>query len=235
MSDSISSASQTVASTLTGATNSTMSSVFGNNGNDCFYSNIRFLLWMITLICIICLGLSLLTPMDQDTIIYQQASMRACECNRCRNIEHFSNDVMYSYKTAQMSNFQSVPLTAPDTKQNSPSNLVFGQAMRYITIEDDKTMYSLEIYANLYVLDGNILNITEGKVAQAYKVYLISDQQPDSKQVFIGNLNKDGDGIYKLKFKTPDNPLKNLCSYGQILVVYEIDGKQTVLLQGVFN
>ena len=67
------------------------------------------------------------------------------------NIENFSNDEMYSFKTAQESSYQSIPLLAPEN-----DNLMFGQAKRFVSAIDGTFVYRLEIYCNLLVLDGNI-------------------------------------------------------------------------------
>jgi hypothetical protein len=150
--------------------------------------------------------MSLMQPLAySDSAHYTVRSKRACGCTRCRH-EHFSKDDLSTFSKLSSAKYQSIPLTAPNTAENTPSNLMFGQANRYISINDDVTVLTLDVHANLYILNGN-----------------------DTQQVELGELKKDGDGIYKLKF-TSENT-KELVDLRVLSIVYEKDSeKQTVLL-----
>jgi hypothetical protein len=147
-----------------------------------------------------------------------------CKCGR----EHFSNDELFSYKDTinpGYSNYQSTSLTSPE------DDLVFGQAKRYI---HSPTQYILEIYANLYVLNGNpfgdkktIIDDKESK--QQYLVYL----KNKSKRIPLDKLTKDGDGIYKLKFKTAD--VNEYIVFNEIEIVHKVGEKEKTLLSGKFS
>lgn len=145
--------------------------------------------------------------------------------------ENFSNDEMYSYKSATSSNYQSVPLLAPLDENKNPENLFFGKANRFIYKHNDEYVYSLEIYCNLLVLDGNIYDKAQrNTINQKYKVYLVNSKTKETS--FLDNLAKDGDGIYKLKYKS--NQSEALLKYDIVKIVYSLDNKEQTLLQGNF-
>lgn len=158
--------------------------------------------------------------------------------------ENFSNDDMYSYKKSVSSSYQSIPLTAKDN-----DNLFFGKANRFIMVENDpvfrgtlpmanpsvrqgksKIVFRLEIFCNLFVLDGNVFDQRKNK--QAYGVYLVNSKTGD--QMFINNLKKDNDGMYKLKYKTSED-VEKLASYDQINIIYSLDQAEQLILYGKFN
>jgi hypothetical protein len=246
MSDSVSSASKTIASQLTG-TSSNVSSMFGSgDGSSCTTSNIKFFFWMLSVISIIFLSFSVLSnilvacsaseaPDEALTYVPMSQVSSGCRSGGCGkpHIENFSNDIMYNYQHTDSSNYQSIPLTAPDTEQKNPANLVFGEAHRFVTNQDGHIELRLEIYANLYVLDGNILNQTKDKVTHSYQAYLVDKNK---KETNIGALKRDGDGMYKLKTignYASDKPNLVLDST-TLLIKYEIDGESTLLLVGKF-
>ena len=157
---------------------------------------------------------------------------RRCPCNKCKRllIEEFSDDKLYSYSKSLHADYQSIPLTAKNDNFNNPENLLFGQANRHIYIKDDVMIANFEIYCNLFVLDGSIYGESK-KVDQKYKVYLLNDKT--KSKMFLSDLNKDGDGIYKLKVKSKD--VETLVKYNVIEIVYSLDNKEEVLLRGQFK
>ena len=145
--------------------------------------------------------------------------------------ENFSNDEMYSYKSSMSSNYQSIPLLAPLDENKNPENLFFGKANRFIYKHNDEYVYSLEIYCNLLVLDGNIYDKAQrNTIKQKYKVYLVNSKTKETS--FLDNLVKDGDGIYKLKYKS--NQSEALLKYDIVKINYSLDDKEQTLLQGNF-
>lgn len=172
-------------------------------------------------------------------VVYEPVRLKGMNCQSVETFksvskgqENFSNDDMYSYKKSVSSSYQSIPLTAKDD-----DNLFFGKANRFIMVENDpvfngksKIVFRLEIFCNLFVLDGNVFNQRKNK--QAYGVYLVNSKTGD--QMFINNLKKDNDGIYKLKYKTSED-VEKLASYDQINIIYSLDEAEQLMLYGKFN
>lgn len=148
--------------------------------------------------------------------------------------EQFSNDDMMSYSYERTSNHQSIPLLALFDENNNPKNLFFGKADRYIFAKDSKLNYRLEIYSNLLVLNGNIYDKSKN-VTQSYKVYLINTKT--NEKIFLEELKKDGDGMYKLKFNSLDKnkEAKDFIQYDKIQIVHSLDSSEDILLEGKFN
>ena len=195
---------------------------------QCSMFNLKMFLFVITIIiCVSCLS-SMLNSLfssytdDDDASMYKSKSK--CKCGR----EHFSNDELFSYKDTinqGYSNYQSTSLTSPE------DDLVFGQAKRYI---HSPTQYILEIYANLYVLNGNPFGdkktiIDDKESTQQYLVYL----KNKSKRIPLDKLTKDGDGVYKLKFK--NNNVNEYIVFNEIEIVHKVGNKEKTLLSGKFS
>jgi hypothetical protein len=151
--------------------------------------------------------------------------------------EPFANDQFYSYKDTQYSNYQSASLTALNDSEGNQKNILFGQVSRIIDVSGDAPVFNLDVYANLYIINGNpfsedpvanrISKIDPSKLK--YRVFL--ENSKTGKNIFVGDLKKDGDGLYKLKLKTRD--LKYVDN-DRIAVVF-FDGKNDIpLLQGRF-
>jgi hypothetical protein len=201
---------------------------------DCTISNIRFLSWVIVIICLFCLLSSLMT-MTVDT---QQQGLYYKPCLRQRFREYFDNmfdnfdnstkyQEMYNKQTVK-NIYRSILLTAPDTQMKSPSNLLLGNANQFIIAKDGTQLYRLEISANLPVLDGNVFASPE-KYIHSYHVYLYNNDD----SVTIGELKKDGTGLYKITFIS-DKP-EDYIKYKNIKITYKTSDKETTLLQGSFE
>lgn len=223
--NSISNASNTISSQLT--TSQSGPSFLGQP--DCTSSNLRFLLFVCTMILFVCFCMSLVSQLCYESAGNNTVnkSKRTCGCARCRRAvqEHFSNDDLYAYSSASSAGYQSIPLTAPSTE---PSNLLFGQANRYISTNNDITIFTLDINANLYILNGNVFQ--QGTPPNhSYKAYL----GDDNKQIELGDLKKDGDGIYKLKFTSQN--IKELVDLRSLSIVYDKETQKQTLLVGKFS
>ena len=243
---SISTASETINTNLT---DSMGSSFFTTNPKEvlqCVAFNFKIIFAFSLTILILSLFISCINvifpPMEDpnDIITYEPRMLRKgglkyvmcncvdgkCNCKSNSNyVEHFSNDEMYSFKSAPRSTYQSVPLLAP-----SEDNLFFGQAKRFVSSQDEKVVYRLEVYCNLFVLDGNIYDKAERNTTkQKYSVFLRNSKTRGSMK--IGDLVKDGDGIYKLKFISDKN-INDLVSYDQINIVYSLNNNEQILLSG---
>lgn len=243
---SISTASETINTNLTGSD----SSFFTTNPKEvlqCVTFNFKIIFAFSLTILILCLFISCINvifpPMEDpnDIITYEPRMLKRgglkyvmCNCvdGKCNcksnNVEHFSNDEMYSFKSAPRSTYQSIPLLAP-----SEDNLFFGQAKRFVSLQDEKVVYRLEVYCNLFVLDGNIYDKAERNTTnQKYSVFLRNSKTRGSMK--IGDLVKDGDGIYKLKFISDKN-INDLVNYDQINIVYSLNNNEQILLSGRFH
>jgi hypothetical protein len=152
----------------------------------------------------------------------------------CR-LEGFGNDQFYSYKDTinpGYFTYQNAALTS-DT-----NNLIFGQAKKYVHphLKTAKPVYMIEIFANLYVLNGNPfgiekLGIDNTSFKHKYMVYLKSTKT--GKKINIGQLLRDGDGIYKLKFKSED--VNEYTQLNEIEIVYQSPQKESQVLRGKFT
>ena len=247
---SISTASETINTNLT---DSMGSSFFTTNPKEvlqCVAFNFKIIFAFSLTILILSLFISCINvifpPMEDpnDIITYEPRMLRKgglkyvmcncvdgkCNCKSKSNsnyVEHFSNDEMYSFKSAPLSTYQSIPLLAP-----SEDNLFFGQAKRFVSSQE-KVVYRLEVYCNLFVLDGNIYDKAERNTTkQKYSVFLRNSKTRGSMK--IGDLVKDGDGIYKLKFISDKN-INDLVSYDQINIVYSLNNNEQILLSGKFH
>jgi hypothetical protein len=221
MSDSISSASQTVATQLTDLSkNITL--------------NIRYLLILVFTLVIFMFYFSSLFSISLTASVHtgkckkrgplkyvKHYSPKQCSIAEgdFSSNEYFSN-IDSEFKSPQ---FQSIPLTAPDSSSNHPVHLMFGQAEKYVT----DNAFSIKINANLYVLDGNIFDIKPTNEKQSYNAYLI---RKDNSKIKLGNLLKDGDGLYKLTFSS--NKPSELDSYVFVAIYYN---DKTPLLIGGFR
>jgi len=249
MSDKFSSASGTISTELT-----------ETDMMKCMNFNFKILLYICLIIIIFSLLISCLNsiimPISNfdDNITYESPSMiqivckcvnGKCKCDKYQNRgyqenfdndnkENFSNDDLYSYKTQESANYISIPLLSPFDEFKNPSNLFFGQANRYInTIGGNNVYYRLEIFCNLLVLDGNIYDVAKrGNTNQKYIVYLLNDKT--NKKKLIGDLYKDGDGIYKIKINFKDN-IEELLSYNKLIIIYSLDNQEQILLEGSFK
>jgi hypothetical protein len=240
MSESVSTATKTINTNLT--SENFLSSEFG--GWLSFNLKILFTLFVVYLISSSIM--SSMMPMTatvsrDDNIMFVPPHMKGCQCgkcpktcpcNKCKRLlmEEFSNDELYSYSKSQYADYQSIPLLAKNDEFNNPENLLFGQASRHIYIKDDIMIVNFEIFCNLFVLDGSVYGESK-KVDQKYKVYLLNDKT--KSKMFLSDLNKDGDGIYKLKIKSKD--VETLVKYNVIHIVYSLDNKEEVVLKGEFK
>lgn len=213
----------------------------------CSVFNIKvFILFIVILIALSCLSSCMEIVFGEPT--HKCGCKKTCECyGHCEkgcgckcianlmnmDMEHFGNDRFYSYKNTVYPNYtsyQSASLTSLDESLN------FGQVKRYVVASDDgsKPMnIILDIYCNLYLLNGNPFgqkSLINNNIKQAYLVYLRKD---DNKK-FIGKLTASSDQLYKLKFKS-DKP-EDYIKYNHVDIVYQgPDSKETIIMSGRFT
>ena len=240
MSESVSTATKTINTQLT--SENFLSSEFG--GWLSFNLKILFTLFVVYLISSSIMSSLMPMPMTvatDDKIMFVPPNMKRCPCGKCPRscpcgkckrllIEEFSDDKLYSYKKNQYADYQSIPLLAKNDEFNNPENLLFGQANRHIYIKDDIMFVNFEIFCNLFILDGSIYGESK-RANQKYKVYLLNDKT--NSKMFLNDIEKDGDGIYKLKVKSKD--VETLVKYNVVEIVYSLDDKEQVVLRGQFK
>lgn len=158
----------------------------------------------------------------------------------CQSREYFKNinsanflkkNTSNSYLQQVSSSYVSIPLLDPKNE-----HLFFGQANKYIykgnveldKIESDKFIYRLEIFCNLFVLNGNVYN---GDRSSNQKFSVVLKNSKTQETIKIGNLIKDGDGIYKLKYISSD---KKLTGYDRVDIIYVLNGNEQIVLSGKF-
>lgn len=156
-------------------------------------------------------------------------------------VKRSSNDDFFTFSKfenhTKSYNFKSIPLTAPSTEDHYPTNLLLGKADRYYFSKDGVETFYLEVYCNLFVLGGDPFDKTDlTQISQKYSVYLLHDS---GNKMYIGDLTKDGDGVYKLKTNNQSELLKNvpvtsLMSFNKMNVTFKQNGQEQVLLEGVF-
>jgi len=201
---SVSTASETINTQLTDSMASSFFTTDSKEVLQCVKFNFKIIFAFSLTILMLCLFISCINvifpPMEDpnDIITYEPRMLRKgglkylmCNCvdGKCKcksnmarqnvNLEQFSNDEMYSFKSSQQSNYQSVPLLAP-----SEDNLFFGQAKRFISSQDETVVYRLEVYCNLFVLDGNIYDKAERNTTkQKYSVFLRNSKTRGSMKI----------------------------------------------------
>lgn len=125
----------------------------------------------------------------------------------------YNNDINLNY-----SNYKRLELLPPNDEfnSNSPLNLLFGTAEIYSKSNENNIIIS----CNLYVLSGNIYNsnaiesnlepnndlkytpFAEGHSPDKYAVLIVNS---NDEEIYLGDLQKDGDGLYKLNTMTNEN------------------------------
>lgn len=173
----------------------------------CSMFNFKMFLFVLTmLICISCISM-LFAPtfITTEAFTNNVLSLDKLKLDLAWRSEPNLGDINYDY--------QSVALT-------SNNNLIFGQANRYITSKS----YTLDIYANLYVINGSPF----GKSKQLNEKYVVYLKNASEKKE-IGQLKKDGDGLYKIHFKSNDP--KKYVKYNEI----EITLGENTFLNGKFK
>lgn len=197
----------------------------------CSVFNVKMVLFVITIIiCVSCLSscLNNLFISDEINSRYKSRYLQS----RC-GIEDFSNNEFYSYKNINPGYFtyQNAELTS------NTDNIIFGQSKKYIhqNIKTSKPNYTIEIFANLYVLNGNPFSVEgislDKNFKHRYVAYLKNTKT--GKKINIGQVLRDGDGLYKLKFTT--DKLEEYIDYNEIEITHQSSEKETLVLSGKFN
>lgn len=206
--------------------------------NDNFVTKV-ILTFLIVLI-LFCLYLS-----------YQSGNVD-CTCT-CKTLEPYADSGIVDVKdeadfdpTVKITNnFQRVDLNAPvDLETGTHKSLLFGKANR---ITNDDNSLTLDVEANLYVLggdtydsgivpamglnsfDGNYTKFYATEEKQKYKLYI--SESENSAENLVGELKRDGDGIYKLKTNLPLSSKK----LKVVKIYFENDVEKVLVITGAFK
>lgn len=218
MSDTVSSASNTVATQLTETLNNYM----------CMSYGIRMFCWLV-LLCFLFYSMSGIFMKNKYHINYDDEYDNDIIYRQPIFIEKFDNDNLHSFESKKSYKFKRIQLTAPSNEFKNPENIYFGQVNIYVIPNQDVVTYKLQAFANLAVLDGNIYIDDPEKINQKYTIMLTDDKQ----KPFEMELIKDNDGLYKLNYETNDaNEISNLLNYKTIHIHYYRDNKDKILLIG---
>lgn len=193
----------------------------------CSIFNLKmFLFVLMIIICISCISSFL-----NSVFLPVEDSLRHKRCVP----EEFSNDEFFSYKDTINPGYFTYQRAALTSDSN---NLISGEAKRYVTpqINSPKPIFILDIFANLYVLNGNPfgvekLGLDETSFKHKYIAYLKNTKS--GKLENIGPLFKDGDGIYKLKFKT--EKINDYIDFNELEIYHKSPQKETLVLRGKFT
>lgn len=244
---SVSSASKTISTDLTRTIydkspfNITMPELY-----NWFSFNVKICV-ILCLFCIILSCINILFSSTSNTLRYEpplntfgtmcKCLNGDCRCKRfgdsgttedAQECEQFTNTTEpQEYQRIDTVDYQTAELLAPYDEFRNPTNLFFGKVQKYVIRRPDLKMYILDIVCNLLILDGNVYESIPGKTDQTYRAFLYNSR---TKRYFtLGDLHKDGDGLYKLKYsnKDPDQ----LLEYDRIEIMYVLDQTkmQTVL------
>lgn len=223
MSDTVSTASNTVATALSNASPSC---------SDDFYKMFKYFAAAVLVVTLVSMIFAS-KPVEDDSTYVAKRSSHAGDSSST-TVEEFQprtqpvqHDVLVS---EDLSNVQSIPLTAPDTPRQTPENLQFGQATRMVTVKNGNMRYRLDIQCNLPVLGGSVY--AEKVEPYAYRVRVTDG----ADMVDIGALQRDGDGMYKLKLDEADTKrARALAAYVGIGVYLKSAEEQHLVLLGGFK
>ena len=114
-------------------------------------------------------------------------------------------------------------LTIPG--QNSLNqHIVTGEIYRYIHPNGN---VSYDVYGYFPIINGGAF---EKRVAGKYEVSLLDK---DGKVLFVKELQKDGDGVYKLKLR--NQKLENAEQFNFVRVKLTADDKSSIVVDGIFK
>jgi hypothetical protein len=196
-------------------------------------NGVIFNLKILLLACLIVLSISCLMSCftSVSSCCNGKCSCVNCECDcNCQGncgskYEHFGNDQFFSYKDTVNPGYfvsQEAELTSPD------QNLIFGSATKIINPVGDVNTFYLQLRCSLYVLNGNPFINT--LIDEHYQVYLSSND--NDKREFVGRLNKDNDGVYKLMFKSTD--IEKYSGFNNIIITFLYNGTEKTILNNTF-
>lgn len=146
-------------------------------------------------------------------------------------LENDITNTLSPYSSKNILDYGYAELVPPIDENRNPSNMFVGKAYRYIIDKDTKVMYRLNIVCNLSILDGNVYNNNKSLGEQKYNVFLYDSK--NKTHLFLEELKKDNDGLYKLDYKIEGSDrkkIKEMSMYDTIKVMYVFDKKYMELI-----
>lgn len=151
-------------------------------------------------------------------------------CDQTDDFELFTNDSADEYVQMRYLYRGYTALTPANTQDNSPSHLMSGEAKKQIVVDKSGTQTALlDISGNLYILNGNVYTEEENLKQQVYKAFLVNAA---GERLFLGNLKRGQDGKHHLRLRTKN--LTQLTGYDNVMVTYQTNGDEYVILKGDF-
>lgn len=206
---------------------------------------IFFIVFLVSMfICIFIFNVSTLFALDNSTMLNANCvcNHKKCVCNinyrepNYPNYENYTNnyDEIYAENdeennietfensTINFTKYKQLKLLPPDYNNQITNILLSGQANIYKN--DD--VIRLELICNLYEIGGNIYD-TIKTIKGKYQAYLYNDKT--NQQLLLGDLVRDGDGLYKLKYVS--NNVQDLLNYNLIRITYVTDNEMTTIIE----
>lgn len=206
---------------------------------------IFFIVFLVSMfICIFIFNVSALFALDNSTMLNANCvcNHKKCVCNinyrepNYPNYENYTNnyDEIYAENdeennietfensTINFTKYKQLKLLPPDYNNQITNILLSGQANIYKN--DD--VIRLELICNLYEIGGNIYD-TIKTIKGKYQAYLYNDKT--NQQLLLGDLVRDGDGLYKLKYVS--NNVQDLLNYNLIRITYVTDNEMTTIIE----
>ena len=206
---------------------------------------IFFIVFLVSMfICIFIFNVSTLFALDNSTMLNANCvcNHKKCVCNinyrepNYPNYENYTNnyDEIYAENdeennietfensTINFTKYKQLKLLPPDYNNQITNILLSGKANIYKN--DD--VIRLELICNLYEIGGNIYD-TIKTIKGKYQAYLYNDKT--NQQLLLGDLVRDGDGLYKLKYVS--NNVQDLLNYNLIRITYVTDNEMTTIIE----
>lgn len=206
---------------------------------------IFFIVFLVSMfICIFIFNVSALFALDNSTMLNANCvcNHKKCVCNinyrepNYPNYENYTNnyDEIYAENdeennietfensTINFTKYKQLKLLPPDYNNQITNILLSGQANIY----KNDNVIRLELICNLYEIGGNIYD-TIKTIKGKYQAYLYNDKT--NQQLLLGDLVRDGDGLYKLKYVS--NNVQDLLNYNLIRITYVTDNEMTTIIE----
>lgn len=156
---------------------------------------------------------------DNYDEIYVKNDNINLECDYCNedDIEMFEN-----IQSINFTKYKQLTLLPPDHNNQITNILLSGQANIY----KNDNFVRLELNCNLYEIGADVYDITS-TIKGKYQACLYNEQT--NQKLVLGDLIRDGDGLYKLKYVS--NNVQEFLNYNIIRIEYIIDNKSTTIIE----
>lgn len=206
---------------------------------QCAMFGARFAVWIILFIILNSIFSSILSNLMSPPPRYYKTYG-----NKNYMLEGFNNsgaplhEVEYKkygglYNGSKRAKYSRAQLTGLVSKSGAVNNMASGEVKKYILQKNGKKQIRIEARGYVYIIGGDVF--AEEEPEQKYELQLADK---DDNILNLGEMKKDGDGVYKLSFvKTSEKPeeIDRLDKYTKAMIVYYKNGEKQVLLYGTMN